>query len=121
MERAGSLAAAGSHAESRVPCPPARSRPPCSANGPPRRGRTRRQQRQPTRHPRYSRIARGEQMTETLDSALKARLRAVLDGQPVTEAELRTLSEQADACSLILSGLLAHAKRRLERLSANPT
>jgi hypothetical protein len=60
-------------------------------------------------------------MTETLDSALKRRLRAVLDGQPVTEAELRALTEQADACTLILSGLLAHAKRRLERLSANPT
>ena len=35
----------------------------------------------------------------TLDSALKERLRAVLDRQPVTEAELRKLAEEGRACN----------------------
>jgi hypothetical protein len=45
-------------------------------------------------------------MAETLDSALKARLRAVLDRRPrpVTEAELRKLFEEGRVCTLILIG-----------------
>ena len=43
-------------------------------------------------------------MADRLDSALKERLRAVLDDQPVTEAELRKLFEEGHACALILSG-----------------
>jgi hypothetical protein len=45
-------------------------------------------------------------VAESLDSALKARLRAVLDGQPVTEAELRSMAEEGRACALILSAQL---------------
>lgn len=59
-------------------------------------------------------------MTETLDSALKARLRAVLDRRPVTEAELRKLAEEGRACALILSGRLERTERRLNELSADP-
>jgi hypothetical protein len=59
-------------------------------------------------------------LAETLDSALKERLRAVLDSRPVTEAELRKLFEEGRACSLILSAQLEKGERRLARLSADP-
>jgi hypothetical protein len=61
-------------------------------------------------------------MVETLDSALKERLRAVLDRrpQPVTEAELRKLFEEGRACTLILSGQLEGGERRLAELAADP-
>ena len=59
-------------------------------------------------------------MPGTLDSALKERLRAVLAGRPVTEAELRKLFEEGQACALILSGQLDKEERRLERLAADP-
>jgi hypothetical protein len=55
---------------------------------------------------------------ETLDAALKHRLRSVLDGRPVTEAELRKLSEEGRA--LILGGRLARSERRLEEQAADP-
>jgi chromosome segregation ATPase len=59
-------------------------------------------------------------VTETLDSALKARLRAVLDRRTVTESVLRKLSEEGAACALILEARLARGERRLEELSADP-
>jgi hypothetical protein len=55
-----------------------------------------------------------------LDSALKERLRAVLDRQPVTEAELRKLTEEGRACRLILGGQLARGEQRLGELSSDP-
>jgi hypothetical protein len=59
-------------------------------------------------------------VAETLESALKERLRAVLDSRPVTEAELRKLFEEGQACALILSGQLEKEERRLALLSADP-
>jgi hypothetical protein len=58
---------------------------------------------------------------ETLDSALKERLRAVLDRQPVTEAELRKLSEEGRACELILGGELEGHEQRIAELASDPT
>ena len=60
-------------------------------------------------------------MAETLDAALKRRLRAVLEWQPVTEAELRKLSEEAEAGARILNGQLERAEQRLSELSADAT
>jgi predicted short-subunit dehydrogenase-like oxidoreductase (DUF2520 family) len=60
-------------------------------------------------------------MAETLDSALKARVRAVLGRRPVTEAELRKLSEEGHACALILHAQLDRSERRLAELTANST
>jgi hypothetical protein len=56
-------------------------------------------------------------VAETLDSALKERLRAVLGQRPVTEAELRKLSEQGRACTLILGAQLARSEHRLAELA----
>ena len=57
----------------------------------------------------------------SLDSALKERLRAVLDRQqPVTEADLRKLAEEGRACALILGAQLARGEQRLGDLSADP-
>jgi hypothetical protein len=61
-----------------------------------------------------------EVVAETLDSALKERLRAVLDSRPVTEAQLRKLFEEGRACALILSGQLDKEERRLARLASDP-
>lgn len=60
-------------------------------------------------------------MTETLDAALKARLRAVLESRPMTETELRTLLEEGASCVLILEGRLRGIEQRLADLSADPT
>jgi hypothetical protein len=60
-------------------------------------------------------------MAQPLDTALKERLRVVLDGGSVTEAELRKLFEEGQACALIMSGQLEHRERRLSELSADPT
>jgi chromosome segregation ATPase len=57
---------------------------------------------------------------ETLDSALKERLRSVLESEPVTEAELRKLSENGRACALILGAQLERSERRLEELASDP-
>jgi hypothetical protein len=59
-------------------------------------------------------------VTETLDSALKARVRAVLDGRQATEAELRKLTEQGTAVALILDARRVRSERRLTELSADP-
>ena len=58
----------------------------------------------------------------TLDSALKERLRSVLERESarVTEAELRKLAEEGGACALILGGQLERGERRLAELSADP-
>jgi hypothetical protein len=60
-------------------------------------------------------------VTETLDAALKVRLRAVLDDRPVTETELRNLIEEGSACALILEGRLRRIEQRMTELSADPT
>jgi hypothetical protein len=60
-------------------------------------------------------------VAETLDAALKARLRAVLDNRPVTETELRNLMEEGSSCALILEGRLRGIEQRLTDLSVNPT
>ena len=59
-------------------------------------------------------------MAETLDSALKRELHAVLGARPVTEAELRRLFEEGQACALILAGQLEKEEARLVRLGADP-
>ena len=59
-------------------------------------------------------------MTEALDSALKERLRAVVDRQPVTEWELRRLTEESGAVALILAGQLESTERRLTELASDP-
>jgi hypothetical protein len=60
-------------------------------------------------------------VAESLDAALKERLRAVLDREPVTEAELRRLAEQGRACARILGAQLARDEQRLGDLSADPS
>jgi hypothetical protein len=60
-------------------------------------------------------------VAETLDSALKARVRAVLDRQPVTESELRKLAEEGRACALILGAQLRRAERRLAEVTSDPS
>jgi hypothetical protein len=57
----------------------------------------------------------------TLDSALKERLRAVLDREPVTEGELRKLAEEGRACTLIIGAQLERSERRLAELSSDPS
>jgi hypothetical protein len=59
-------------------------------------------------------------VAETLDSALKRELHAVLDARPVTEAELRRLFEEGHACALILAGQLEKEEARLARLGVDP-
>jgi len=59
-------------------------------------------------------------MADGLEAALKERLRAVLDGQPATEAELRKLFEEGRACERILTTQLEHVERELEALDADP-
>jgi hypothetical protein len=60
-------------------------------------------------------------VTETLDAALKMRLRAVLDNRPVTETELRSLIEEGLSCALILEGRLRRIEQRMIDLSADST
>jgi hypothetical protein len=59
-------------------------------------------------------------MAQPLDFALIKRLREVLDDRPATEAELRTLSEQADAWARTVSGQIESSERRILRLEQNP-
>ena len=58
-------------------------------------------------------------MAESLDSALKERLRAVLEDRPVTEAELRKLAEEGRACRLIMAGELRRNEARLVELGSD--
>jgi len=59
-------------------------------------------------------------MAPPLDFALIKRLREVLDDQPATEAELRSLSEQADAWARTVNGQIESSERRILRLNQNP-
>jgi predicted phage gp36 major capsid-like protein len=59
-------------------------------------------------------------MIEDLDVVLKQRVRAVLAGQPCTEAELRQLFEEGRACARILDAQLTHTERELDVLDAEP-
>ena len=60
-------------------------------------------------------------MTETLDFAVKARLRAALDRRSATESELRKLTEEGRACVLILDARLEQSQRHMAALSCDPT
>ena len=55
-----------------------------------------------------------------LPSALTARLREVLGDRPATEAELRSLSEEADAWARTLRAQIASSEDKVRRLSADP-
>jgi chromosome segregation ATPase len=57
--------------------------------------------------------------TETLDFALKERLRAVIADHTVTEATLRKVTEQGRACALILDARLERLERGLAELSTD--
>ena len=57
---------------------------------------------------------------QPLDAAVKARLRDVIAGRRVTEAELRKLFEEGRGCSLIVSGQLRRSEQRLTELSRDP-
>ena len=61
-------------------------------------------------------------MPESLDFALIKRLREVLDSRPPTEAELRSLTEQAEAWALTLNGQVESSERRIrtDRLGNPP-
>jgi hypothetical protein len=60
-------------------------------------------------------------VTETLDFAVKARLRAALERRFATESELRKLTEEGRACVLILEARLERSERHLAALSSDPT
>ena len=55
-----------------------------------------------------------------LDAELIGRLRAVLDRQPVTEAELRRLTEEGRASALIARAHLEKSEQRLDELASAP-
>jgi hypothetical protein len=59
-------------------------------------------------------------MAQPLDFALIKRLREVLADRPATEAELRSLSEQADAWARTVNGQIESSERRIRRLNQNP-
>lgn len=76
---------------------------------------------------RRRRIAHAEQPPDgakpwlELDAVLKERLRAALASQrPATEAELRKLTEEGRACSLILGAELQRVEARLSELDSDP-
>ena len=56
-----------------------------------------------------------------LDTPVKERIRKVLEDpeRPVTEAELRKLSEEGRACTLILGGELERLEHRLAELDSD--
>src|SRR6266567_25439 len=60
-------------------------------------------------------------MNGALDAVVKERVRAVLDHQPVTEAQLRKLLEEGRACALILHARVEQNERRLATLAVDPT
>ncbi len=59
-------------------------------------------------------------MPEPLDFALITRLRDVRDRRPATEAELRSLTEQAEAWARTVNAQIQTSERRIRRLTANP-
>jgi hypothetical protein len=57
-----------------------------------------------------------------LDAVLKERLRVALASRrPVTEAELRKLTEETRACTLLLGAELERGEARLAQLDADPS
>ncbi len=58
-------------------------------------------------------------MAQAFDTAVKERLRAVVDGRPATEAELRKLFEDGRACALILSSKIERDERKLSELATD--
>jgi hypothetical protein len=58
--------------------------------------------------------------TPTPNVALLSRLRDVLADEPVTESELRSLSEQADGWVRALRRQVNATERRLDALAADP-
>ena len=58
-------------------------------------------------------------MADSLDAALLARLREVLDNAHVTEAELRTVMERADAWARTLQARLDASERLLAELEVD--
>ena len=58
-------------------------------------------------------------MTDDLEFALLARLREVVDGAPVSEVELRRLSEHGDAWERALEAQIRASEKRMEELSAS--
>jgi uncharacterized coiled-coil DUF342 family protein len=59
-------------------------------------------------------------MASVLDSALMERLRAVLERRPVTEAELRKVTEEGRAWALLVNAKLERSKQRLDDLAGDP-
>lgn len=59
--------------------------------------------------------------SEKLDLALTKRLRQVVAGQVATEAELRSLAEQADGWARATDAQLHAAEERLAALNADPS
>ena len=55
-----------------------------------------------------------------LDSALKERLREVLERRPVTEAELRKLMDEGRVSAKLVRGRLERGEERLSELVADP-
>lgn len=58
--------------------------------------------------------------TEPLEFALIARLRQVSGNSPATEAELRTLRDEADGWAMALRGQIDASERRLDAAVADP-
>ena len=59
-------------------------------------------------------------MAGLLESDLLARLREVLRDRPVTEAQLRSLSETTDGWVRAMRGQVESSERELDRLAADP-
>jgi hypothetical protein len=59
-------------------------------------------------------------VAETLNVAVLSRLRDVLADEPVTESELRALSEHADGWVRALRGQVDASERRLDELAGDP-
>ena len=59
-------------------------------------------------------------MSETLDSALTARLREILASGSVTETDLRELTDQGAGWARTLRGQIRASERRLYALNADP-
>jgi len=59
-------------------------------------------------------------LSETLDSALTARLREILASGSVTETDLRELTAQGDGWARTLRGQIRASERRLFALNADP-
>jgi len=59
-------------------------------------------------------------VSETLDSALTARLREILASGSVTETDLRELTAQGDGWARTLRGQIRASERRLFALNADP-